>query len=149
MSFFIGKLRNLGYKYYALIHRQFHVSSAFLTRTADLMSICITTKPAMVPRRCFLKNSRKECLQYKHRHHPKIQVVPVLIMFYPIPEQQSIPFWKATYLFLLQLLMIYKYMDRQEEYQGDGDAAMENQNNGAPVQDHAEQAGSEGNHNGC
>ena len=36
-------------------------------------------------------------------------------------------------------------MDRQEEYQGDGDAAMENQNNGAPVQDHAEETSSKRN----
>ena len=40
-------------------------------------------------------------------------------------------------------------MDRQEEYQGDGDAAMENQNDGELIQDHAEQACSEGNHNQC
>ena len=41
--------------------------------------------------------------------------------------------------------MKYKYMDRQEEYQGDGDAAMETQNTGAPVQDHAEETGSKRN----
>ena len=41
--------------------------------------------------------------------------------------------------------MKYKYMDRQEEYQGDGDAAMENQNNGELIQDHAEETGSKRN----
>ena len=45
----------------------------------------------------------------------------------------------------IELLMKYKYMDRQEEYQGDGDAAMENQNNGELLQDHAEETGSKRN----
>lgn len=66
-------------------------------------------------------------------------------MFYPIPEQQSIPFWTATYLFLLQLLMKYKYMDRQKKYQSDGKTAMENQNDGELIQDHAEETGSKRN----
>ena len=40
-------------------------------------------------------------------------------------------------------------MDRQEEYQGDGDAAMENQDDGKLVQNHTKQAGGEGDHNQC
>ena len=40
-------------------------------------------------------------------------------------------------------------MNCQEEYQGDGDAAMQDQNNRMLVQNHAEQACSEGNHNQC
>ena len=36
-------------------------------------------------------------------------------------------------------------MNRQEEYQSDGDAAMRDQDDGKLIQDHAEQAGSEGN----
>jgi hypothetical protein len=49
----------------------------------------------------------------------------------------------------IELLVKYENMNRQEKDQCDGDAAMENQNDGAPVQDHAEQTGSEGNHNQC
>jgi len=45
--------------------------------------------------------------------------------------------------------MKYKYMDRQEEYQGDGKTAMENQDDGELIEDHAEQSGSEGNHSQC
>ena len=40
-------------------------------------------------------------------------------------------------------------MNCQEEYQSDGDAAMENQNDGELIEDHAEQSGSEGNHSQC
>ena len=40
-----------------------------------------------------------------------------------------------------------KYMDRQEKYQSDGKTAMENQNDWKLIQNHAKQAGSEGNHN--
>ena len=45
--------------------------------------------------------------------------------------------------------MKYKYMDRQEEYQGDGDAAMENQDDGKLVQNHTKQTCCEGNYNQC
>ena len=43
--------------------------------------------------------------------------------------------------------MIHKNMDCEEEYHGDRDTAVENQNNGKLIQDHAEQAGGEGEHN--
>ena len=45
--------------------------------------------------------------------------------------------------------MEYENMNRQEEYQSDGDAAMKDQNDGELVQDHSEQAGGEGDHNQC
>ena len=41
--------------------------------------------------------------------------------------------------------MKYKYMNRQEKDQCDGDAAMENQNNGELILDHAEETGSKRN----
>ena len=47
----------------------------------------------------------------------------------------------------LQLLMKNKYMDRQKKYQSDGKTAMENQNDWKLIQNHAEQACSEGDHN--
>ena len=48
-----------------------------------------------------------------------------------------------------EFLMEYENMNRQEEYQSDGDAAMKDQNDGELVQDHSEQAGGEGDHNQC
>ena len=48
--------------------------------------------------------------------------------------------------FSAQLLVKYENMNRQEEYQSDGDAAMKDQNDGDLVEDHSEQAGSEGNY---
>ena len=45
--------------------------------------------------------------------------------------------------------MKHENVNREEEYQGDGDTAMQDQNNRMLVQNHAEQACSEGNHNQC
>ena len=47
----------------------------------------------------------------------------------------------------IKLLVKYENMNRQEKDQCDGDAAMENQNDGELIQDHAEQAGGKRNHN--
>ena len=44
-----------------------------------------------------------------------------------------------------EFLMEYENMNRQEEYQSDGDAAMKDQNDGELVQDHAEETGSKRN----
>ena len=44
-----------------------------------------------------------------------------------------------------EFLMKHENMNRQEEYQSDGNAAMKDQNDRELVQDHSEQAGSEGN----
>jgi len=52
-------------------------------------------------------------------------------------------------IFLAQLLMKNKDMNCQEKYQSDGDTAMENQNNGELIRDHAEETGGEGNYNQC
>ena len=43
----------------------------------------------------------------------------------------------------------HKNMNCKEEYQSDGKTAMENQNDGELIQDHAEQACGKGNHNQC
>lgn len=43
-----------------------------------------------------------------------------------------------------EFLTVYEKMDRQEEHHSDGDAAVEDQNDGKLIQDHAKQAGGEG-----
>ena len=46
----------------------------------------------------------------------------------------------------VEFSMIDKNMDSHEENYDDGEGAMENQNNGKLIQDHAEQTGGEGDH---
>ena len=67
--------------------------------------------------------------------------------FYYIEKQsrrrQDPPFPGLLFLYagmkgvLFQLLMIDKNMNGQEKYHGDGDAAVEDQDNGKLIQDHA------------